>query len=77
MSASHRVRPKGGSHLMSRSLAERFERFKEVRVEGDDRSMDGLEEDCPGQIRYKGSDLPESDPPAKNRRQKPAVKTDK
>lgn len=74
MSGSHRVRPKGGSHLMSRSLAERFERFKEVREEGDDRSMEGLEECSPGQIRYKGSDI---EPSSKKRRQKPAVKTDK
>jgi hypothetical protein len=57
---------------MSRALAERFERFEEVRAEGDDRSMDGLEEDGPGPIRYKGSD---STP--KSRRQKPAVKADK
>lgn len=65
-----RVRPKGGSHLMSRSLAERFERFKEVRQEGDDRSMDGLEELPPDQqsVRYKGSDTPEPNV----RRQKPA-----
>lgn len=75
MSGGHRVRPKGGSHLMSRSLAERFERFKDVRIEGDDRSMDGLEE-VPGPVRYKGSDIQESEP-AKSRRQKPASKTDK
>lgn len=72
MSGNHRVRPKGGSHLMSRGLAERFERFKEVRADGDDRSMDGLEESVPGQVRHKGSDLPESD-----RRQTPAVKIEK
>lgn len=57
---------------MSRGLAERFERFKEVRADGDDRSMDGLEESVPGQVRHKGSDLPESD-----RRQTPAVKIEK
>lgn len=79
MSGGHRVRPKGGSHLMSRSLAERFNRFKEVRVEGDDRSMEGLEDSSPGAIRYKGSDLPdtETDPPKQSRRQVPATKTDK
>lgn len=74
MAGSHRVRPKGGSHLMSRSLAERFERFKEVREEGDDRSMEGLEESTPGTVRYKGSDIPESDPSKKNRRQVPATR---
>lgn len=62
---------------MSRGLAERFERFKEVRADGDDRSMEGLEESVPGQVRHKGSDLPESDGSTKGRRQTPAVKIDK
>lgn len=77
MSGGHRIRPKGGSHLMSRSLAERFERFKEVRVDGDDRSMEGLEESSPGPIRYKGSDTSEPQQESLTRRQVPATKMDK
>lgn len=55
---------------MSRSLARRFELFKDSRQEGDDRCMEGLEDLPPDQqpVRFKGSD---EKPP---RRQTPAKK---
>ncbi len=57
MSENSRTRPRGGSHLMSRSLAKRFSEFRETGDAGFMEGLDGVDDLPPDQseVRFKGA----------------------